>query len=69
MPRKIEHDEQISREKWRLNRAQSSRVSNGLVAFRLKRLEALAMKLALCAPFGKRQSVYRVPPIGSRKAM
>jgi hypothetical protein len=44
-------------------------VSNGLVAFRLKRPKSLAMKLNLCARFGKGQSMHRVPPLGSGKAM
>jgi hypothetical protein len=69
MPPKIKHNEQISGEKWRLDRTQSTRVSNGLVAFRLKRPESLPMKLTLCARFGKRQSVHRVPPLGGSEVM
>jgi hypothetical protein len=35
--------------------------------FRLKGPESLAIELNLCAPFGKRQGVYGVPPRAIRK--
>src|SRR5216684_3254104 len=47
MAGEIEDDEQIAGKKWRLDRARSARVSNGLMPFRLKRPESLAMELTL----------------------
>ena len=67
MAGEIEDDEQIAGEKWRLDRARSARVPDGLVPFRLKRPESLAMELTLGARFGKRQSVYGIPPLAVRK--
>jgi hypothetical protein len=62
----IEGDEQVAGEKRRLERGQPARVSNGLVAFRLKRAKSLTAELSFCARFGKRQRVHRIPPLAIR---
>src|SRR5690349_12990006 len=67
MPAEIEDDEKIAGKKWRLDRAQPTRMSNCLKPFRLKRAKTLLTELTLCAPFGKWQSVYRIPPLAIRK--
>jgi hypothetical protein len=45
----IEDDEQIAGKEWRLDRAHSARVPDGLVPFRLKRREPLVPELTFCA--------------------
>jgi hypothetical protein len=67
MPREIEHDEEIAREKWCLDGTQSASVSNSLMPLRLKGPEALAIELTLGAHLGKRQRVYRIPPFAISK--
>jgi hypothetical protein len=68
MAGEIEDDEQIAGKKWRLDGARFARVPNGLVPFRLKRPECLAIELTLRAHFGKWQSVYGVPPLATGKS-
>jgi hypothetical protein len=67
MAAEIEADEKIAGEKRRLDRAQFARMPDGLTPFWLKRAETLAIELTLRARFGKRQSVYRVPPLAIGK--
>src|SRR5579884_1454648 len=64
----IERNEQIAREKRRLDGAQLARVPHRLVALWHEGAEILVVEIALRAPFGKGQGVHRIPALAGGKA-